>query len=277
MQEKVRFMNKICYILNFYLGDRRWNVDRFQTDKLCYVKGQIETLQKYTHSLTKIIFSFNVEPEHYTLLSDAINIIPKTIQGAEIEINVRENYGMSYAAFSEMFVKHLDEFDYYIFNEDDYFYVQDNFDQYLLNKYNSLPNCGYLCGLIREEHGYGRIKSGGMSSGISSYSCLKKVYNEYGELPHSKGKDYRSTEIDGQVNQTNAIIKLGYEIYDTRDEYRTRFWQGNEIENYFFWNDIDLIIPSKILFGESYVWHDIISQEYLRMESDYNSTKYFEY
>ena len=65
-------MKKICYIINLWFGDRRFNIDTFEKDKLCYVKSQIDTLQKYNHSLSKIVFSFNVEPEHYQHLSEKI-------------------------------------------------------------------------------------------------------------------------------------------------------------------------------------------------------------
>ena len=271
-------MYKTCYIINFYLGSRRCDTERYQTDNLCYVKSQVETLEKYKHNISKIIFNFNVEKEHFKLLSESINLIPKNIQNSEIEINIRDNYGMSYGAWSDMFVKYKNEFDYYIFNEDDYFFVQDNFDEYLINKFNSLPNCGYLAGLIREQYAYGNLKCAGMSTGISSFTVLKKVFDKYGELPHSKGKNYYDNEIEGQINQTHLLLKLGYEIYDIREEYKLRFWgDGGKISNYFFWNDNELIIPGKILYNEPYVWYDDIGREYLRMECDYNSKKYFEY
>ena len=276
---------KTCYIINFFLGGRRNNVKIFNVDKLCYVKSQIESLQKYKHSISKIIFSFNVEKEHYDLLSDAINIIPKYIQSSEVEINVRENYGMSYGAFSDMFVKYQNQFDYYIFNEDDYVFVQDNFDEYLINKFNSLPNCGYLCGLVRESAFYVNIRHAGMSSGISSYDVLKKVYDKHGELPHSKGVDYESNEKKGQTLQTATIRELGFEIFDIRDDYRLQFWSGDHIHFtddgiiniHFMWNKNDLLLPSTVYFNDDYRWVDMIEKEFLRMESDYNSKKYFDY
>lgn len=276
---------KTCYIINFYLGERRTNVKKSYVDKLCYVKSQIESLQKYKHSITKIIFSFNVEKEHYNLLSEAINLIPKSIQGSDIEINVRENYGMSYGAWSDMFSKYQNQFDYYIFNEDDYVFVQDDFDQYLISKFNTLPNCGYLCGLVRETAFYENIRHAGMSSGISSYNVLKKVYDKYGELPHSKGTDYESNEKKGQTVQTAIIRELGFEIFDIRDDYRLQFWSGNYIDSFdeglinihFMWHKNDLLLPIKIYLNEVYRWADMIEDEFLRMESDYNSNKFFTY
>ena len=54
-----------CLITTFYFGDRRRTVSEFYDDRLLFVKKQIETLEKYHHNLDKIVFSFNVEVEHY--------------------------------------------------------------------------------------------------------------------------------------------------------------------------------------------------------------------
>jgi hypothetical protein len=243
------------------------------------------TLEKYKHSLSKIVFTFNIEPEHYPYLSEAINMTPKKFQNTDVEINVRENFGMSYGAFSNIFKKYMDAYDYYIFNEDDYVIVQDNFDDYLVNKFESLPNCGYLCGLVREIAHFEKNRHAGMSSGITSYKHLKEVYDKYGELPHSKEKDYLSNEKRGQTIQTAAIRDLGYEVYDIREEYRMRFWSGDDlnptipigINNHFIWQTEDFFLPIKIYLGEAYSWTDRIDAEFLRMECDYNSAKYYIY
>ncbi len=55
---------------------------------------------------------------------------------------------MSYGAWSELFGKNKDKFDYFIFNEDDYFFIEDDFDSTLVRKFNSYPNCGYLCAVV---------------------------------------------------------------------------------------------------------------------------------
>lgn len=275
---------KVCYVIAFYFGNRRNDVDAYQTDRLCHLKSQIATLEKYKHSLSKIIFSFNVEPEQYSYLTEAINIIPKRIQNTEIEINIRENYGLSYGAFSDIFIKYMDKYDYYMFNEDDYVIVQDNFDDYLLNKFKSLPNCGYLCGLVSEYAFDRKIRHAGLIGGIQSYECLKKVYDKNNKLPSSKEIGYSNAEMDGQVAQSVAIRNAGYEIYDIREEYRTQIWHLNQlffpeyaIYKFFPWRDKDLFLPMKVYLNENHKWVEDITGEYLRMECDYNSTKYFNY
>jgi len=276
MDSSKYFEYNTCYVVNCYFGERRFDIDTNQYDKLCYLKSQIQTLEKYKHSLNKIVFNFNVEPEHYPYLTEAIKSIPKKIQNADVEINIRENYGMSYGAWSDIFKKYQDLYDYYIFNEDDYVLVQDTFDKYLVDKFKSLPNCGYLCGLVRETAHYEKGRHAGMSSGISSFDVLKKVFDEFGELPHSKNVDYHENEVIGQTAQTAEIIKLGYDIYDIREDYKMRFWNG-QINKHFFWNEDDLFLPAKLYYFEDHYWVDRISSEFLRMECDYKSEKYFEY
>ena len=127
-----------------------------------------------------------------------------------------------------------------------------------------------------------------MSSGISSYKCLKEVYNKFNELPHSKGKDYRGNEMEGQTSQTVEIRNLGYEIYDIREEYRLDFWalddvnppnitSSGRINKHFWWNEKELFLPAKKYFKELYVWTERVSPEFLRVECDYNSKKYHDY
>jgi hypothetical protein len=272
---------KTCYIINFYFGERRCDVERVKIDRLCYLKSQIETLEKYKHSLSKIVFTFNIEPEHQEYFTEAMKIIPEKVQNTNIEINVRENIGMSYGAFSDVFKKYQGEYDYYIFNEDDYVIVDDNFDDYLVNKYESLPNCGYLCGLVREKC-HGEVnRHAGLPSGISSYECLSKIFNKYNELPHSKDKDYYSNE-EGQAKFTGASKEFGYEIYDIREEYKLDFWGTDTgappvINTHFMWNTKSLFLPVKIYLFELYRWIDKIDNEFLRMECDYKSIKYYPY
>ena len=59
-----------------------------------------------------------------------------------LEINIRENIGISYGQFLTGICNDLN-FDYYIFTEDDYIPFYDNFDIYLKNEVNELNS--YLC------------------------------------------------------------------------------------------------------------------------------------
>lgn len=267
--------NKVCYIINFYFGNRRKTIEKYtKDDRLFFYKKQIELLEKYSHSLSKIIFTCNIEKEDYKYVSDLFRITPKYIQGAEVELHFRENYGLSYAGWSDAYDKNEDKYDYFIFNEDDYFFVQNNWDIYLKNKFDSYSDAGFVCAAIREPNRWNDYKKhAGHSASISSNKVLKEIKTEYGCLPHSNKRDYSSNEIEGQIEQSFSCIKLGYNIYDIRDDYRVSFaWTGNEnrdVWRMFWWNEKDLIIPAIILVGVKHIWYECFDGEFLKK---YNTT-----
>ena len=152
---------------------------------------------------------------------------------------------MSYSAWSEAFKKHTTQYDYYIFNEDDYFFIENNWDRYLTNKYNSYPDCGYLCPIMREPHYWNQFrKHAGHSVGIASTKNILKLKNG---LPHSTPTDYTTTE-EIQKQFSFSFLEAGLNIYDIRDDYRVAFaWtedDGNDIWRFFWWNEKDLIQPA---------------------------------
>ena len=212
--------NKICYVVNFYLADRRRSEPEFKDDKLYLVKKQIELLESVNHSLTKIIFNFNVETEHYHYLSKVYEIVPKSIQNASVEISIRENKGYSYGAWSDVFLKYKDKYDYYVFVEDDYMFIEPNWDTYLVNKFESYSDCGYLCMLVREPLEWcGWRKNAGNSIGISSSDVLMRVVNKFGKLPHHELSDVYDEAVEGQHRFSFSFLQLGYNLYDVRDDY----------------------------------------------------------
>jgi hypothetical protein len=212
--------DKVCYVVNFYLSDRRRSELEFKNDKLYFVKKQIELLESINHSLTKIIFNFNVEVEHYHYLSKVYDMVPKSIQGANVEISIRENKGYSYGAWSDIFLKYKDKYDYYVFIEDDYMFIEPNWDSYLVNKYNSYSDCGYLCMLTREPLEWcGYRKNAGNSIGIASSKVLMRIVDKFGKLPHHELSEVYDEAVEGQHRFSFAFIQTGYNIYDVRDDY----------------------------------------------------------
>jgi len=98
--------NKVCYVCCCYLGDRRAAIKYYNEDKTVYIKEQVKSLEEFNHNLSKIILIFNLDPEHIELFEQIKKEIPRKIQNSEVEIIIRENYGMSYAAFNEVYEKY---------------------------------------------------------------------------------------------------------------------------------------------------------------------------
>jgi hypothetical protein len=248
-----------CYIVSFYFGNRRRTVPEFEEDRLLFLKKQIETLQTYYHNLDKIIFSFNVEPEHYNYINEALKLIPSNIQNTPIEVVIRENKGFSYSAFSEAFSNNRDKYDYFIFNEDDYFLVENNWDEYLIRKYHTFPDPGYLCAIQRDEDEWNNYKShAGHTFGIASTLALNKVWEKYGCLPNSYEINYEIQQ-KVQIDFSHAFFEVGLRVYDIREDYRVSFAMTRVIDQdiwrWFWWNEKDLIVPAIILLNKPYTWY----------------------
>lgn len=248
---------KTCYIINFYFGERRKIPQIYNYDRLILLKKQIKYLEKVKHNIDTIVFSFNLDHDHIEILNRYVNHIPKKIQNSNVEIILRKNNGMSYAAWSEYTLKNLEEYDYFIYNEDDYFFIQDNFDSYLVDAFNSYDNCGYLCPISREPMEWNKFKKhAGFASGITSKKSAKKVLSYLKNFSEIQGNDYKMGE-SLQIDFTHCFIVENMEIYDVRKKYRVPFATTVDTESdviYFFnYNDKDLLIPLVIDQG-NFTW-----------------------
>ena len=239
--------DRVCYVCCFYFGDRRKINQIYNIDRLILLKKQINYLNRVKHNIDNIVFSFNLNYDDINILNEFINLIPKKIHNSNVEIVIRQNNGISYAAWSEYAIKNIEKYDYFIFNEDDYFFIEDNFDDYLISTFKNYERCGYLCLVAREPMGWnGFRKHAGASSGITDKKSLGKVFNYFETFSKIKGYDYKIAE-SLQIDFTNCFMKEGLEIYDVRENYRIPF--STTVENepdvmyYFNYNEKDLIIP----------------------------------
>jgi len=121
--------------------DKEPTYDSPTPDAKTKYKKQIEYLLAVPHNLTSIIFTINFRKEDYHYVSEIFAITPKQIGSAEVILSFRENFGLSYGGWNDTFKKYKDKYDYYIFNEDDYFFIEPNWDTYLVNKYEKSENC----------------------------------------------------------------------------------------------------------------------------------------
>jgi hypothetical protein len=274
--------NKTCLIINFWLGERRRNPDIYDQDRTIYVKKQIEFLTRYQNDIDTIYFTFNIEPEHYHLISEVINLIPKKINNSNVKINIRKNINFSYGAWNEIVKKEIENYDYFIFNEDDYVFVQDKWDEYLINKFNSKNSMGYLGMGVRELHididrktklGYGDYKSvreSFHSVGITSKSNIKKILNDKDNLiPTVEIKDYYGEE-DHRIEDTQTMwsvqfYKYGMENFDIRNEYKAEFQltdRNEDVWYLFTWNEDTLIKNFVTILQPGWSWYVCNDYEY---------------
>jgi hypothetical protein len=251
------------------LGNRRKIHNSYNIDRLILIKKQIEFLRQVKHELSNIVFSFNIEEEHLEILSKYINKIPKRIQNANVEIVLRKNVGMSYAAWVEYVYNKTKKYDYYIFNEDDYFFTEDYFDKQLLDIFENKNNCGFLAAISREASGWNQNrKHAGCSIGMASKESLEIVKDDLIKILDNNGKTYTEAESI-QIDFTHCYIKKGLDIYDVRDKFRIPFSTTMENEKdvivFFHYNQTDLVKPF-IMLSDVYTFSVADLEEFKRYE-----------
>lgn len=239
------------------MGERRKTPKIYNEDRLICLKKQIEYLDKFEHNITTIVFSFNLNYDDIDIIGNYLNEIPKKIRNSNVEIILRKNNGLSYGAWAEYTIRNIDNYDYFIYNEDDYFFVQNNFDTYLIQTFNEYENCGYLCSISREPMEWnGFKKHAGYAAGVTSKESVRRVIKEFKNISECQGSDYKTGESI-QIDFTHCFVKNGMNIFDVREKYRIPF--STTIENepdviYFFnYNEEDLLIPLVIEQG-FYTW-----------------------
>lgn len=157
-----------------------------------------------------------------------------------------ENKGLSYGQWSRIFDHYRDEFSHYIFIEDDYVPVLDNFDQELHDMFEE-EDCGFLCGLYANDgdnfgHGVCRTPHSAISNGISSCQILDKVHGTNGFFLQN-AKDSQQ-----QVGFSKGFTDAGYAIKDWLHKYRCLYWPHKEIFRMYWDNSMkDIIVPLQFL------------------------------
>jgi len=125
-----------------------------------------------------------------------------------IRVLHRENFGRSFGGYNYAFSRLSDEYDYFIFTEDDILIVTDQYASIGVKEFNSTQNCGFVAFQAlsnKSHHNLSKAQTlhahGGV--GISSANILNKVVRNHGFLPHS-------TKDESQ--KYNKIYQLGYKL-----------------------------------------------------------------
>ena len=143
----------------------------------------------------------------------------KKINSGIVKILHRENIGRSFGGYNFAVDKFKDEYDFYIFTEDDILINKENYASIAIEEFMKCKNCGFIAfqGLSMKFKNYSLENSihahGGV--GLTSYSVLEKVINKYGNLAYSSNldhQDYESIIEHGEVAFTNRIYKMGYKL-----------------------------------------------------------------
>jgi hypothetical protein len=236
-----------------------------------FIKTHLEKLSSIKHNLDLVTIGYpqsNLETKEYSRFMNEIETQGRLKDGTIVEVLRVKNEGASYGQFSKAFEKYRRSFDRYIFTEDDYVPVIDNFDDILVDLYET-KKAGYLCGLVIENVGdYGRnvIKHGAVSTGIIGIECLEKIYGIYGKIPYEAKTACRS-----QIKFTRAPLHSGYEICDYASEHRVLYWSHKNISVYGDPKKKDIFVPIQFLENPELYLYDLydITGKYKTYEYNY--------
>ena len=147
-----------------------------------------------------------------------------------LKVIVRNNVGLSFGGYSAAFEQARNDYDYWLFTEDDNVMVRDGYYRQAVNQLLGDVNVGYVALVgVSKESWYPTHCHGGV--GCTRRRTLNRVWesercDEYplGRLPFHVGIGYDQQEHLGEIRFTNAIAQLGYRLVELEMEEVTVCW-----------------------------------------------------
>lgn len=134
----------------------------------------------------------------------------------------RDNFGLSFGSYNDAFQKYKENYDYFLFTEDDWLIYKDNYLKIGIDLFQNNPKTGMIAyvGLTKiDKSRWKELKldkntaygcHGGI--GLSSTKILKKIENKYGHLPHYNKDNYEESITYGELRFPNSFIQVGYNL-----------------------------------------------------------------
>lgn len=144
-----------------------------------YILKQIACLRKYRQNLAQVTFACSPARHLRKEYLDGLASLPSEINNTKIEVLDLPRNLSSYGAWLQAVQVYREQFDYYLFVEDDYVFVRDNFDSILVDMYvqKRKQGCDYLLSYIEDSQETWRngLPDGAIvTNGIISTIALKK-------------------------------------------------------------------------------------------------------
>lgn len=211
---------KINYIITTWSGPRR-------APNLNYLKRHLLKLLNLKHNLSQITIVKPIVETFNPIYYEIDNLLKEFKCDIKL-LDKYDNLGQSYGQFFHAFQTYGDEFDYYIFIEDDYVPDIDNFDSLLLQEYKEQNVKGFLCSYAGEHPEYPKGACS-VSNGMISSEYFKKIYslfpNPINVINGSEGHMCHS-------NFARLLRDCDYEFKDFSHKYRVPYYGDNKIIEY---------------------------------------------
>lgn len=143
----------------------------------------------------------------------------------QIGVITRSNVGWSFGAYNEAYQIFKNDYNYWLFTEDDIFVGSENYFARLIEKWSEDKFHGFISLIRIINHSFGTHCAGGV--GFTSSKILEKLNKRRGFLPHHNAPDnmeldfiHRKSQIiqQGEVPFTNEILKMGYDLISFSDQ-----------------------------------------------------------
>jgi len=211
-----------------------------------YIKTHINLLNKLENHIAQVtlvsppyIDGLSLHKKFETLLSELDGTTLEN--GTPIVVLGRaSNDNISYGSFSDAYGLYRQQFDYYIWMEDDYIPARPNFDTILVDILEE-KQCHYLCMLVSTSCCKDNIPHAGVTVGISKSSALEIIWEKYGSLLST---DFEDKHWLNQMNFSYPYHYCDLKIDDCSDTYAVPFWNGPKNELlHFVQRDHYLLVP----------------------------------
>ena len=234
---------RINYVIATWSGDRRAGNSQLLDNPVTYLQQHLTALNNLKHGLSQITIMVPEnpkEPEEFSLYLDSLS---------GVEILRRSNEGQSYGSYVDCYKRYTDQFDYYIFVEDDYIPKQENFDQILVQMFKGAKNCGYLCSRVCKypPTEYMGRPHAAISNGITSASVMKSIVDKLGDIPcgrkATKTHAYAATP---QLEFSWSFLDTGWWLYDYSPFYCSPYHHVGKLQHYGSIQKPPLFVPIQL-------------------------------
>lgn len=201
----------------------------------------LEHLLSLKHTLTQITIVKPDNPDPQNVYPEYYNIDDLLLQfTCKVEWLSCKNFAFSYGQWLKAYRCYKNEFDYYIFVEDDTVANLDYFDQKLVSLYKSQKS-SYLCGLASSKGSYPHHAM--ISYGIISSLNLEDMFSRWDQKPleqfgqlfrdkkYLKKKNVSSTLSNGclcQIEFSLLFTLKRLSIDDYLNHYPCIYWKTND-------------------------------------------------
>jgi RimJ/RimL family protein N-acetyltransferase len=203
---------KVNYVITTWSGPRR-------DPNLSYLKNHLINLLTLKHNLSQITIVKPIVEGCDMSYYEIDSLINKFNCDVKI-LEKYDNVGQSYGQFFHAYESYKNEFDYYIFVEDDYMVDIDHFDKILVDEFVNQEVDGFLCSYSGSTS-YDPIGGASISNGIMSTNSMSKIYDIFPN-PTQKINDLKGYMC--QMNFSKLIWESNLHFKDISKKYRVPYY-----------------------------------------------------